>query len=50
MWKKKIEEGPFFRFKFYRMIYIFLKKLVTRAFQQNISICLILIRCRNIEF
>ena len=27
MWKKKIEEGPFFRFSFYRMIYIFLKSL-----------------------
>ena len=27
MWKKKIEEGPFFRIIFYKLIYIFLKSL-----------------------
>ena len=33
MWKKKIEEGSFFRISFY--------KFISRAFQQNISLCLI---------
>ena len=49
-WKKKIEEGPFLKISFYKMIYIFLKKLITRDFHQNISACLILIRCRDIEY